>query len=237
MPLFDRITFLALAAAVILIGLSELGIDIAPLLAGAGVVGIAVGFGAQALVKDVLGGMSAILEGSMSVGDIVTVGDKSGVVENMSLRMLKLRDFDGTVHTIPFGEVTRISNLTKDYSYAVLRIPVSYKADIEQVQETIKSIVGGMRADPQFKGMILDDVELHGIDSFSDTAVLALARVKVAPARQWTVTREFHVRLKEEFDRQGVGLAYVQRTLTVASGTQSPPAEVQPPAAAAAKPS
>lgn len=230
MPLFDRITFLALAAAVVLIGLSELGIDIAPLLAGAGVVGIAVGFGAQALVKDILGGMSAILEGSMSVGDIVAVVDKSGVVESMSLRTLKLRDFDGTVHTIPFGEITRVSNLTKDYSYAVLRIPISYKADVEQVQELIKTIIGKMREDPQFKGMILDDVELHGIDSFSDTAVVVLARVKVAPARQWTVTREFHVRLKEAFDRQGVGLPFVQRTLTLGS-TQNPPPPPQPTAA------
>jgi small conductance mechanosensitive channel len=217
MPLFDRITFIVLAACVILIGLSELGIDIAPLLAGAGVVGIAVGFGAQALVKDVLAGMSVILDGSMSVGDVVSVSDKSGVVEAMSLRALRLRDFDGTVHTIPFGEVTRFSNQTKDYSYAVVRIGVSYKADIGQVQTIIKEIVGRMRADPRYKAMILDDVELHGVDSFGDSAVIVLARVKVAPARQWTIMREFHVLLKAEFDRRGI--PYPQRTVAVADGT------------------
>ncbi len=216
MPLFDRITFIVLAGCVILIGLSELGIDIAPLLAGAGVVGIAVGFGAQALVKDVLAGMSVILDGSMSVGDVVSVSDKSGVVEAMSLRALRLRDFDGTLHTIPFGEVTRFSNQTKDYSYAVFRIGVSYKADIGQVQVIIKEIVGRMRADPRYKAMILDDVELHGVDSFGDSAVVVLARVKVAPARQWTIMREFHVLLKAEFDRRDI--PYPQRTVAVADG-------------------
>jgi len=229
MPLFDRVTFIALAAAVILIGLSELGIDIAPLLAGAGVVGIAVGFGAQAVVKDVLGGMSAILEGSMSVGDVVSVGDKSGVVEAMSLRMLKLRDFDGTLHTIPFGEVTRISNLTKDYSYAVFRIALSYSADIEKAQEIVKQIIAGMREDSAFKRMILGDLELHGVDAFTDTSVVLLARVKVAPAAQWNVTREFHVRLKEEFDRHGVPLSVVQRTVAVSNNPpQALPAEPRP---------
>jgi moderate conductance mechanosensitive channel len=219
MPLFDRITFLVLAACVILIGLSELGIDIAPLLAGAGVVGIAVGFGAQAVVKDMLAGMSVILEGTMSVGDIVTIGDKGGVVEAMSLRVLRLRDFDGTVHVIPFGEITRISNLTKDYSYAVFRIGVAYNADIEKVQTIIKAVVQRMRADSKYKSMILDEVELHGVDSFGDSAVIVLARVKVAPARQWTITRDFNVLLKAEFDRQGIEIPFPQRTISFAPGT------------------
>lgn len=218
MPMFDRITFIVLAACVMLIGLSELGIDIAPLLAGAGVVGIAVGFGAQALVKDALGGMSVILEGSMSVGDIVSIGDKGGVVEAMSLRTLRLRDFEGTVHTIPFGEVSSFSNRTKDYAYAVFRIGVSYMAEIAEVQAVIRSIVEQMRTDPKFKSMILDEVELHGVDSFDDSAVIVLARVKVAPARQWTVTREFNVLLKAEFDRRGIEIPFPQRTISYAPG-------------------
>lgn len=218
MPMFDRITFMVLAACVVLIGLSELGIDIAPLLAGVGVVGIAVGFGAQALVKDALGGMSVILEGSMSVGDIVSIGDKGGVVEAMSLRTLRLRDFEGTVHTIPFGEVSSFSNRTKDYAYAVFRIGVSYMAEIAEVQAVIRSIVEQMRTDPKFKSMILDEVELHGVDSFDDSAVIVLARVKVAPARQWTVTREFNVLLKAEFDRRGIEIPFPQRTISYAPG-------------------
>jgi len=204
MPLFDRITFLILAICVVMITLSELGIDIAPLLAGAGVVGIAVGFGAQAFVKDVLAGMSAILEGSMSVGDIVSLGDKGGVVESMSLRVLRLRDFDGTVHTIPFGEITRISNRTKDYAYAVLRVAVSYDADIVTVQRMMTDIAKEMRTEPAYRMAILDDIELHGVDAFVDTGVVLLARLKTAPAKQWTIYRDFYTRLKERMDDAGV---------------------------------
>jgi small conductance mechanosensitive channel len=216
MPLFDRITFLILAICVVMIALSELGIDIAPLLAGAGVVGIAVGFGAQALVKDVFAGMSAILEGSMSVGDIVSLGDKGGVVESMSLRVLRLRDFDGTVHTIPFGEITRISNRTKDYAYSVLRVAVSYDADIVTVQRMMTDIAKEMRAEPNYRMAILDDIELHGVDAFVDTGVVLLARLKTAPAKQWAVYRDFYTRLKERMD--DAGIAFQPRAAIAGAG-------------------
>ncbi|MFZ5791055.1 MAG: mechanosensitive ion channel domain-containing protein [Pseudomonadota bacterium] len=220
LPLFRRASLGVLAVFVVLISLSEIGIDIGPLLAGAGVVGVAVGFGAQALVKDVFGGISALVEDSIAVGDIVQVAGKGGVVEWMSLRALRLRDFDGTVHIVPFSEITSVSNMTKHFAYAVLRVNVSYKADVAKVQQVIRDVVKRMRNDPEYGPMIWDDVELHGVESFGDSAVVLLARIKVGPAKQWSVSRQFHVWLKEEFDRQGIEIPFPQRTITFAQDQQ-----------------
>lgn len=218
LPLFRRASLAVLALFVVLIGLSEIGVDIGPLLAGAGVVGIAVGFGAQALVKDVFGGISALVEDSIAVGDIVQVAGKGGVVEWMSLRALRLRDFDGTVHIVPFSEITSVSNMTKHFAFAVLRVGVSYKTDLPKAQQAIRDVVTRMRNDPEYGSMIWDDVELHGVESFGDSAVVLLARIKVGPAKQWSVSRQFYVWLKEEFDRQGIEIPFPHRTITFAPG-------------------
>jgi small conductance mechanosensitive channel len=215
LPLFRQVSFGVLALFVVLISLSEIGIDIGPLIAGAGVVGIAVGFGAQAMVKDMLGGVSALVEDTMAVGDVVTVAGKGGVVEWMSLRAIRLRDFDGSLHTVPFSEIATVSNLTKDFAYAVFRVNVAYDADIGRVQEIIRDVMKGMRADPTYASMILEDVEVFGIDNFGDSAITVLARVKVAPAAQWSVTRGFQGLLKEAFDREGIEIPFPQRTLWV----------------------
>jgi len=204
-----------LALFVVLISLSEIGIDIGPLIAGAGVVGIAVGFGAQAMVKDMLGGVSALVEDTMAVGDVVTVAGKGGVVEWMSLRAIRLRDFDGTLHTVPFSDITIVSNSTKDFAYAVFRVNVAYDANIGEVQEIITNIVKRMREDPEFKSKIWDDVELLGVDSFGDLALTVLARVKVGPGHQWTVTRRFQGLLKEEFDRENIAMRSPARSMSI----------------------
>jgi small-conductance mechanosensitive channel len=228
LPLFRRASLSVLAVFVVLISLSEIGINIGPLLAGAGVVGVAVGFGAQALVKDIFGGISALVEDSIAVGDIVQVAGKGGVVEWMSLRSLRLRDFDGTVHIVPFSEITSVSNMTKHFAFAVLRIGVSYKTDVPKAQQAIRDVVTRMRNDPEYGPMIWDDVELHGVESFGDSAVVLLARIKVGPAKQWSVSRQFHVWLKEEFDRQGIEIPFPQRTITFAPG--HPPGRADEPA-------
>jgi small conductance mechanosensitive channel len=213
MPLLQKVLLVVLAVFVAMIVLSEIGLNIAPLLAGAGVVGIAVGFGAQALMKDLFSGVSIVLEDSIAVGDIVGIGDKGGVVEWMSLRVMRLRDFDGTLHTIPFGEVQTISNRTKDFAFAVFRIAVSRRADIAHVQRVMREIGAKMRADPEFGPMIIEDIELYGVDAFTESAMIVLARFKVFPARQWTIMRSFNVFLKEAFDREGIEIAFPERII------------------------
>lgn len=204
LPLIRRGSLGLLALFLGLMALSELGVNIGPLLAGAGVVGIAVGLGAQQIVKDLLRGVSVLVEDSIVVGDIVQVAGKSGVVEWMSMRALRLRDFDGTVHTVPFSEITSVSNQSRNYAYAVLRVAVAYNWELEDVQEVIRDTVERMREDANLATMVLDDVELHGIESFGDTTMTVLARLKVAPGKQWTVSHRFYVLLKQVLEEHGI---------------------------------
>jgi small conductance mechanosensitive channel len=215
LPLLQQVTFGFLAVFVGLVTLSEIGINIAPLLAGAGIVGIAVGFGAQALMKDLFSGISIILEDSIAVGDVIAVGNKSGSVEWMSLRVMRLRDFDGTVHTIPFGEVQTISNRTKDFAFAVFRIGVAYGSDVEKVQRVMRETMDEMRKNPELGATLLGELELYGVDSFGDSAMVVLARIKVMPGKQWTVMRAYNTLLKVAFEREGIEIPFPQRVIRV----------------------
>jgi small conductance mechanosensitive channel len=230
LPLFRQVSLAVLALFVVLISLSEIGIDIGPLIAGAGVVGIAVGFGAQAMVKDMLGGVSALVEDTMAVGDVVAAGGKSGVVELMTLRAIRLRDFDGTLHTVPFSDITIVSNSTKDFAFAVFRVNVAYNADVAEVQKIIVEIVKRIRQEPEFKAKIWDEVEMLGVDGFGDLAVTVLARVKVAPGMQWAVTRRFQGLLKEEFDRERIDMRSPARSISLPppAATSEPPHKDEP---------
>lgn len=231
LPLFRQVSLGVLALFVVLISLSEIGIDIGPLIAGAGVVGIAVGFGAQAMVKDMLGGVSALIEDTMAVGDVVTVAGKGGVVEWMSLRAIRLRDFDGTLHTVPFSDITIVSNSTKDFAYAVFRVNVAYDADVAEVQKIITDIVKRMREEPELKSKIWDDVELLGVDSLGDLALTVLARVKVGPGHQWTVTRRFQGLLKEAFDRENIAMRSPVKSISImAPAPAAPEGDAEAPA-------
>jgi small conductance mechanosensitive channel len=230
LPLFRQVSLGVLALFVVLISLSEIGIDIGPLIAGAGVVGIAVGFGAQAMVKDMLGGISALVEDTMAVGDVVTVAGKSGVVELMTLRAIRLRDFDGTLHTVPFSDISVVSNSTKDFAYAVFRVNVAYDADIAGVQKIIADIVKRMRAEPEFKSKIWDDVEMLGVDNFGDLAVTVLARVKVGPGQQWVVTRRFQGLLKEAFDQDRISMRSPSRSISLPAPISPSEGEAETPA-------
>lgn len=193
--------------------LSELGISIAPILASAGIVGVAIGFGAQSLVKDYFNGFFLLIENQIQQGDVVTVAELGGLVEEITLRYIRLRDYEGTVHYIPNGSVTTVSNRSRGFAYALVDIGVAYREDVEEVFGVIREIAAGMRADQTFGPLILEDLDLAGIDAWADSAVTIRFRIKVAPLQQWSVKREFLLRLKKEFDRRGIEIPFPHLTL------------------------
>ncbi|MDQ3068633.1 MAG: mechanosensitive ion channel family protein [Acidobacteriota bacterium] len=201
-----------LSAVIVLVAgtmiLRELGVDVTPILTSAGILGLAVGFGAQTLVKDVISGFFMILENDVRLGDNIVIGDHSGVVEEMKLRTIVLRDTEGSVHIIPNGSVAAISNRTKDYSYYTLDVPASYRTDTDDVVDLIRAAGAAVRADARFAPHILDDIEVLGVDAFTDTAVTIKARIKTVPLKQWDVGRELRRIAKKLFDEAGVELAH-----------------------------
>ncbi len=188
--------------------LSQAGVKIGPLLAGAGVIGIAVGFGAQSLVKDVLTGIFLIAEDIVSIGDVVQVGDSSGVVEQMTLRTIRLRGLDGTLHILPYGEAQTVHNMTKTFAYYVFDLQISYEAGIDRAVEIIRRTGAELMAEPEFAARILEPIEVLGVDSLGDSGVVLKARFKTKPIEQWTVGREYNRRIKLAFDREGIEIPY-----------------------------
>jgi small conductance mechanosensitive channel len=188
--------------------LRELGVEVTPILTSAGILGLAVGFGAQTLVKDVISGFFMILENDVRIGDDVAIGAHAGIVEEMKLRTIVLRDTEGIVHIIPNGSVAAISNRTKDYSYAVVDVPVAYRTDTDRVAAALAAVGEELRRDDRFMPHILDDLEVLGVDAFTDTAVTVKARMKTVPLKQWEVAREVRRRLKRALDESGVELAH-----------------------------
>jgi small-conductance mechanosensitive channel len=184
--------------------LEEIGLNIAPLLTAAGIGGLAIGFGAQNLVRDVIAGFFLLLEDQVRVGDVVKVGDKSGLVEKLGLRVLILRDFDGSVHMIPNGTIATVTNLTKDYSYAVLHIGVSYRVEVDEAVAVLAQVGADLRGDPQFATDLLEDLQVIGIDDFTDLQVRLTLRIKTVPSKQWQVSRELRRRIKKAFDEHGI---------------------------------
>jgi len=213
LPLIRNAARLVLGIIVVLTVLSEIGVDIAPLLAGAGIAGVAIGFGAQSLVKDVITGVFILLEDSLAVGDVVEVGGHAGVVEAMTVRTVRLRDLNGNVHVVPFGEITTVLNMTKEFAYALIEAGVAYKEDTDQVVEVLREIAAGMQDDPDFSPSILAPLEVLGLDSFGDSSVNIRVRLKVLPGKQWGVRREFHRRLKYAFDARGIEIPFPHRTI------------------------
>lgn len=193
-----------LLVLVTLIVLSELGIDIAPLLAGAGVIGLAIGFGAQTLVKDVITGLFILTEDHIQVGDVVDLGGNSGVVEAMSVRSLRLRDGSGTLHIIPFSSVDRIKNMTRGFTFSLFNIQIAYKENVDRVTEIIARIGNELAADPKFSPFIVGGFEIFGLDAFTDRGYVIQARFKTRAGRQWTVSREFNRRLKMGLEAENI---------------------------------
>lgn len=191
--------------------LTEVGLKVGPILASAGVLGIAVGFGAQTLVKDFLTGLFLIAEDVVSVGDNVQIAGSSGVVEAMTLRTIRLRDADATLHIFPYSEAQVIHNRTKGFSSYLAEIPVSYDSDLDKALAVIKAVGDGLRADPAFAKMITQPFEVLGVDRLADNAAYIKARFVTEPRAQWDVGREFNRRLKNAFDAEGI-LAPVKTT-------------------------
>ncbi|EGJ49991.1 mechanosensitive ion channel family protein [Desulfocurvibacter africanus] len=200
--------------------LGELGVQIGPVLAAAGVVGLAVGFGAQQLVQDVISGFFILLEDQIRVGDVVQIAGKSGLVERVTLRTVVLRDTAGSVHYVRNGQIDTVTNMTKDFSYYAMDIGVGYREDVDQVMEVIREVAAELCADQELGTDILEPIEIMGLDKFADSAVIIKARLKTKPIRQWAVGREFNRRLKKRFDAEGIEIPYPHVTMYMGQDRQ-----------------
>jgi small-conductance mechanosensitive channel len=212
-PLFN--TTIKIAAAFIggIVVLDQLGVNTRPILAGAGIVGLAVGFGAQTLVKDVINGLFILLQDLISVGDVAVFGDKGGLVEGVGLRTVTLRDLSGNVHVIPNSSIETVTNMTKGYSRYVFDVGVAYREDVDEVMEVLREIGEEMQNDPEYKKDIREPLEIMGVERFDDSAVIIRARITTKPIRQWAVGREFNRRMKKAFDQRGIEIPFPHRTI------------------------
>jgi small conductance mechanosensitive channel len=208
-------------AAVLIVGiatlmvLNELHVNISPVLTGAGIVGLAVGFGAQTLVRDVISGFFLILEDQVRVGDVAAINGTGGLVEELNLRTIVLRDVEGTVHVFPNGSITTLANRSKDFSYYVIDLPLAYREDPDRAAALVRKIGDELKADPAFGPSILEPLEVMGVDAFVEKAVVLKVRIKTVPLKQWEVGRELRRRLKKAFDDGGIVLAYPERVVTI----------------------
>lgn len=195
--------------------IKELGFDIGPVLAGAGIIGLAIGFGSQSLVKDVVAGFFLIMENQIRVGDVVKIADVSGLVEKITLRIVVLRDLHGIVHVIPNGEIKVLSNMTYGWSRAVIDIGVTYDENIDAIIELLKELGQQIYKEDEFKDFITEEPTILGVDSFGESAVTVRVLFKTIPLKQWDVAREFRRRVKNEFDKRGIEIPYPQRTIHI----------------------
>jgi small conductance mechanosensitive channel len=196
----------------------ELGIDVGPLLAGVGIVGLAVGFGAQSLVKDFLSGMFVLIENQYNVGDVIKAAGVSGLVEKITLRATTLRDLEGKVHIIPNGTIDVVTNMTREYSRFVLDIGVAYKENVDEVMAVLKGIGDEMAADTEYSKLINAPLEILGVQDFGDSAVVIRVRFTTVPNHQWTVGREFRRRVKNTFDAKGIEIPFPHTTVYLGEG-------------------
>lgn len=219
----------ALSIAIVIVAvitiLSELEIPIGPVLGAAGIIGVALGFGAQHLVKDVISGFFILLDDQIRIGDVVQIAGKGGLVEKINLRMTILRDLAGNVHFVRNGEINVVTNMTKEYSRYVFDIGVAYRENVDEVIEVIKQVDEQMRNDSQFAEDILEPIEILGLDQFADSAVVIKARTTTKPIKQWAVGREFNRRLKMAFDEKDIEIPFPHLTLYPGQDKtgQSPP--------------
>lgn len=197
----------------IMIFLNKLGINIAPLLASAGILGLAVGFGAQELVRDFISGFFMLLENQIREGDVAIINGTAGAVEKIELRTTKLRDFSGVVHIFQNGKISSLSNMTKDWSAIVVEVGVAYKEDADVVMAVMKSVGETIENDPEISPKLKEPIEIFGIDKFLDSAVLFKARIKTIPNDQWAVAREYRKRLKKAFDEKKIEIPFPHTTV------------------------
>ncbi|QPF84567.1 mechanosensitive ion channel [Bradyrhizobium genosp. L] len=223
-PMLRTALFCLITAVVGLTALSEIGVNVAPLLAGAGIVGIAIGFGSQKLVQDLITGLFLLIENTVQVGDAVTVSGLSGVVENVSIRTMRLRAGDGSVHVVPFSAVTTITNASRGAGNAAVSVNVSYKEDTDRAGQILKDIVAEMRQAPEFRAVIRGDLELWGVDKVDGSMVTIVGQIRCTDGGRWSVQREFNRRMKRRFQENGIEIASTGQTILM---QLPPPPEVE----------
>ncbi|HTY64229.1 MAG TPA: mechanosensitive ion channel family protein [Acidobacteriota bacterium] len=201
--------------------LSEFGMNIAPIITGAGIAGLAVGFGAQNLVRDVISGFFLILEDQIRVGDVARINGIGGAVEGIRLRTTVLRDVEGTVHIFPNGEIKQVANLTKEFSFSVIKLGISYKENVDEVMKLLAQIGEELRADPAYAPSILAPLEILGIDDFADSQVILKMRIKTLPLKQWSVGRELRRRIKNTFDARKIEMPFPQMDIHLGESGKS----------------
>ncbi len=211
--LIKRAVMLILWLTVGLMIIKEMGVEIGPLVASAGIAGIAVGFGAQNLVRDVISGFFIILENQIRVGDVAIINGTGGLVEKINFRTTILRDVSGTVHVFPNGTISTLSNMTNEWSAYVFDIGIAYKEDTDRVIGIMKEVGKTLREDPKYSKNMLDEPEIFGVDKFGDSAVVIKGRIKTKPIRQWEVGREFLRRIKLAFDQNGIEIPFPHRSI------------------------
>lgn len=220
---FGHIASVLITVITLMLVLSELGISIAPILATAGVAGIAVAFGAQTLVKDYFTGFVMLIENQVRQGDVVEIAGKVGSVEKVTLRYIRLRDYEGIVHYVPNGAIATVSNRSREFAYAVINIGIAYKENVDRVFEVMRSVAAELRTDGSFQALILEDLDIAGVDEWADSAVILRCRFKVRALEQWRVRREYLKRLKFEFDRQGIEIPFPHLTVYAGQDKRASP--------------
>ncbi|WP_248582536.1 mechanosensitive ion channel family protein [Nocardioides sp. InS609-2] len=213
--------------------LSEMNVDIAPIIASAGIIGVAFGFGAQSLVKDFLSGIFMIVEDQYGVGDVVDLGEANGTVEAVSLRVTRLRDVNGTVWYVRNGEIVRVGNMSQNWARTVLDVAVGYGEDLSQVRRVLKDIAHDLWVDEEFKGQIIEEPEIWGVESMTADSVNVRVTLKTAPMEQWAVAREMRERIKARFDHEGIEMPHrlvsrLDMPLTPVAAEPAPPVDPAP---------
>lgn len=211
----------------VIMSMDQMGFDIKAMLAGVGIVGLAVGFGAQSLVKDIISGLFLIFENRIRVGDVAIVNGIGGSVEQVNLRTTVLRSVDGTLHVFPNGSINSLSNMTHQFSYYVFDIGVSYDQDLDKVISVLKELGEEIINDPQFANVIMEPLEISGVDRFSDSSIIIKARIKTIPVKQWFVGREMNLRIKKRFDKEGIAMPFPQRSVHLESSKKPIPLKLE----------
>jgi small conductance mechanosensitive channel len=204
--------------------LDQLGVNTTPILAGAGIVGLAVGFGSQTLVKDLINGLFILFEESVRVGDYTDLGKKDGTVEAVGLRTVRLRDLSGNFHVVPNSSIDIITNMSKDFSRTVIDVGVAYKEDVDEVMEILREIGEEMRNDPKYAENILEPIEIFGLHKFDDSAIIIRTRMTTKPLKQWGLKREFNRRVKKVFDERGIEIPFPHQTIYMGEPKKGPAA-------------
>ena len=219
--LLRNVGIVVIAVILLFMVLQAIGIDVGPLLAGAGVIGLAISFGAQSLVKDMLSGLFILFENQFGVGDVIRAASVSGKVERITLRVVVLRDVHGVVHVIPNGEIKVVSNLTRSWSRVVLDVGVAYKEDVDRVMTVMREVGGELWSDPDWRPFLLEEVTVPGVEAFGESSVNIRTMATVVPLKQWDVARELRRRLKQRFDREGIEIPFPHRTLFLDGDTRA----------------